>query len=137
MAKITISDREALEAVRKFDRAAAEHEAREIVSWTDKDYEDSFSEVTTPKDFLPDWEPDPAAELRVALAYERGFQLQALRARVRTRARRVIPHCRTRVRARRDRRSPAAVRATADSGGDPDPDPEPPRSRKRSRGGAL
>ena len=136
MAKITISDREALQAVREFGRACAEHEAREIVSGTDKDYQASFSQVMTPVGFLPDWEPDPVAELRVALAYQRGFQLQAVRARVRTRARRVIPHRRTRVRARRDRRSPAAVRAKVDSGGAPDPDPEPPRSRSRNGGAA-
>ena len=87
------SDREALEAVREFDRACEEHARQEHARLIgpSEDYQASFSQVVTPVDFLPDWEPDPVAELRVALRIERGFQLQARRARIRTHARRVIP----------------------------------------------
>ena len=145
----TISDSEALEAVREFACKCAEYSAsslsaahagtpkeEEFKAATFKDhqaviddpyYQAAIEKEGTPPDLLPGWEEDLITGARFNLAYQRGVRLQELRARARARARARTRHYRTQTRIRA-RRSPASVRrATADSGGDPEPEPPRPR----------
>ena len=163
--RFTISDQEALEAVRAFNlkcaeycgAASAENAAHEEYEYEAATFEDHQATIDDPRyleaikkegippDFLPGWEEDVIAGARFNLAYQRGVQLQEMRACARARTALHTRHYRrtqTRVRARR---SPASTRrATTDSGGSDDGgDPEPPRSRSSNSlpahydGGAL
>ena len=147
-----ISDAEALDAVRAFNRKCEEHAAMEVGSRPetfcdeceaatledhqatidDPCYQAARDAEGTPPDCLPGWEEDLIAGARFNLAYQRGVQLQKLRARARARTALRAGGYRTQTRVRA-RRSPASSRrATADSGGDDgggSGDPEPPRPR--------
>jgi hypothetical protein len=135
--RFTISDQEALEAVRAFNLKCAEYAAHEEYEEATDDprYRAAIQKEGIPPDFLPGWEEDVIAGARFNLAYQRGVQLQEMRARARARTALHARHYRsqTRVTRVRARRSPASTRrATADSGGDDgggSGDPEPPRPR--------
>ena len=160
----SISDQEALEAVRVFNRKCEEYAARgdaaiprtfhEAATYTDHqaviddpNYQSAIVKDGTPPDFLPGWEEDLIVGARFNLAYQRGIRLQELRARARARTAFHTRCYRTQTRVRA-RRSPASQRrATTDSGGGTDGDgggdPEPPRPLQLSlpahiaAGGAL
>ena len=159
----TISDEEALEAVRVFNRRCEEHAASEAAAMPrtffkeyeaatladqqavidDPCYQAARDAEGTPPDLLPEeWEEDLVAGGRSNLAYQRGVQLQERRARARARTAFHTRHYRRTQSRVRARRSPATQRrATTDSGGDDGGggDPEPPHRSSNTPhiGGAL
>lgn len=150
----TISDKEALEVVRKLDASRVEHETMfargeahfDPTSPPPEEYLAALESESLPPDLDPDsrWEEDYLEGLRSEQAWTRWYQIVTSRALTRARAAlraRGYRAQRTQVRVRA-RRSPASTRRATDSGGDDGGgDHEPPRPRSSNlspiRGGAL